>query len=228
MVSRRLRGAAVAVVCAVALAGCGSVYPGAAARVGDESISDEALERSTTGFCHLIDVINQAQQGTNPPVPLRTAVLSALNTLVTGEAIDQLARRHGVSVSPAEVRRWIGGLPLRFDQVPPDGRQELEAVTERVARNTLLVERLGQVAYRQQNPGGGQAPPDQVQQLGQQLVNRYLRTVGVETDPRYGQVLDTRRLPGTGSLSVPVSQEGVASQTVPEASNTLAKNQECA
>jgi SurA N-terminal domain len=227
VVSRRLRGAAAAVVCAVALAGCGTVYPGAAARVGQESISDETLEQSTTGFCHLIDAINQTQQGTNPPVPKRTALLSALNTLVTGEALDQLAQRHGVSVSAAEIRQWIGGLPLNFSQVPAGSRDDLEAVTRRVARNTLLVEKLGQVAYRQQN-GGGQAPPDQVQQLGQQMVSRYLREVDVQTDPRYGQVLDTRRLPGTGSLSVPVSEEGVASQTVPEASNTLAQSQECA
>ncbi len=227
MVSPRLRGVAAAAVCAAALAGCGTVHPGAAAQVGDVSISDQALETNTTGFCELIDTINQAQQGTNPPVPLRTALLSALNTLVSGAALDQLAERHGVQVTNAEIDQWIGGLPLDFGQVPEHRAEELRAVIERVARNTLLLEKLGRVAYEQQNPGGAGAPPDQVQQLGQQMVNSYMDRVGVETDPRYGQVLNTQQVPGTGSLSIPVSQEGVEGQTVPEASNTLARNQEC-
>lgn len=228
MVSRRLRGAAAAVVCAVALSSCGSVHPGAAAQVGDVSVSDEALERNTHGFCELIDAINQAQQGTNPPVPLRQALLSALNTLVIGAAIDQLAAQNDVGVSPAEVRQWVDGLPLDFGQSPRGRTDELNATIQRVARNTLLVDKLGRKAYQRQNPGSRDAPAEQVQQVGQQLVNDYMRRVGVQTDPRYGQVLDTQQVPGTGSLSVPVSQEGVNGQTVPEASNTLPPNQECA
>lgn len=227
VVSRRLRGAAVAVVGAVALSSCGSVHPGAAAQVGDVSISDETLQRNASGFCDLIDTINQAQQGSNPPVPTRTALLSALNTLVMGEALDQLAARNDVGVSDAEIDRWLGGLPLDFSQVPQSRIDELQAVTDRVARNTLLVDKLGRAVYAQQNPGGAGAPDDQVQQLGQRLTNAYMQRVGVEIDPRYGQVLDTQALPGSGSLSVAVSAEGVAGESVPEATNTLPHNQEC-
>jgi hypothetical protein len=216
----------VAVVCAVALAGCGS-HPGAAAQVGDVSVSDEQLQRSTGGFCDLIEAINAAQQGASPPVPVRSALLSALNTLVMGVALDHLAAQNDVEVTPAEVRGWVSALPLDLTQVPPSRAEDLQAVTDRVARNALLVEELGRDAYARQNPGGAGASPEQVQRLGQQLANDYLQRVDVETDPRYGQVLDTSKLPGTGSLSIAVSEAGVAGENVPEADSTLAASQEC-
>lgn len=227
MKSRRLRRAAVAVVCAVALSGCASAHPGSAAEVGDTSISDDTLQQSTAGFCDLIASVNAAQQGSTTDVPLRSAVLTALNTLVMGEALDQLAARNNVSVSNAEVRGWIDQLPLDFSTVPAPRIEDLQAVTSRVARNTLLVEKLGRVVYERQNPGGGNPPPNQIQQLGQQLASGYLNQVDVETNPRYGQVLDTQRLPGTGSLSLPVSEEGMAGRTVPQASGSLSESQKC-
>lgn len=225
MVSRRLRGAAVAVVCAVALSSCGNAHPGQAAQVGDVSISQDRLQQSTSGFCDLIDAINQAQ-GADVTVPVRSALLTALNTIVMGEALDQLAARRGVEVSSAEVAAWIDQLPIDLGQAPPSRADELRAVTERVARNSLLVEKLGQQAFEQQNTGA-QPATEQIQQLGQQAVSRYMREVGVDVNPRYGQVLDTQKLPGTGSLSVPVSQEGRSAQTVPEANSTLTETQEC-
>ncbi|MDQ4084544.1 MAG: SurA N-terminal domain-containing protein [Actinomycetota bacterium] len=228
MVSPRLRAAAFAVVCAVALSGCGGAHPGSAAQVGDVSIPDESLERSTTGFCEVIDVFNQAQQGTSPPVPMRSALLSALNALVMGEALDQLARRNGVEVTESEVRQWIGGLPLDFSRVPESRADEVNAVLERVGRNSLLADKLGRAVYEQQNPGGAPVPPDQVQRLGEQLVNDYMRRIDVQTDPRYGQALDPAQIPGTGSLSIPVSEEGLDGEGIPEPSSSLPKNRVCA
>ena len=228
MVSPRWRGAALAVVCVVALSSCGNAHPGAVAQVGDVSIADETLQHNTTGFCAVIDVFNQSQQGTSPPVPTRSALLSALNALVMGEALDQLARRNGVEVSPSEVRQWIGGLPLDFSRVPESRTDAVQAVLERVGRNTLLVEKLGQVAYQRQNPGSTTAPPDQVQRLGERLVNGYMERIGVETNPRYGQALDPQQVPGTGSLSIPVSEEGIDGVGIPEPSNTLPQSRTCA
>jgi hypothetical protein len=225
--SRRLRGAAVAAACALALSGCGPVHPGEAAQVGDVSISDDTLEQSTNGFCDLIAAINAAQQGSSPPVPVRSALLSALNTLVMGEALDQLARRHGVHVTSAEVRQWVGAIPIDLSRVPPDRVDDLRMVIDRVARNSLLTGKLGRVVYARQNPGASAAPAEQVQQLGQELASDYLQRVDVATNPRYGQVLDTQRLPGTGSLSVAVSEQSVAAQTVPEPSDQLRETQEC-
>jgi hypothetical protein len=203
------------------------VHPGSAAQVGDTSISEEQLQQNTDGFCDLIDSINATQQGSNVPVPVRSALLSALNTLVLGAALDQLAVQNDIAVTNAEVQRWIAALPVDLSQVPPSRTENLQVTTQRVARNALLVEKLGRVAFERENPGGGGAPAEQVQQLGQQMADDYLDRVGAEVNPRYGQVLDTRRLPGTGSLSIAVSEEGVAGENVPEASNTLPETQEC-
>lgn len=227
MVSRRLRGAAAAVVCALALSSCGTVHPGAAAQVGDASISDDQLQRGTHGFCELIDLINAAQQGANPPVPVRSALLSALNTLVTGEALDQLAAQQRVDVTDAAIRQWISGLPIDISQAPAERTDEVQTITERVARNSLLVDELGAAVFAEQSPGGQEPPPNQARELGQQLLNDYLQRIDVETDPRYGQVLDTQQLPGSGSLSIAVSDQGVAGENIPEASNTLPDIAEC-
>jgi hypothetical protein len=227
VVSPPLRAAVLAVACAVALAGCGPAHPGEAAQVGDVSIADETLQQNTTGFCEVIDVFNITQQGTSPPVPTRSALLSALNALVMGEALDQLARRNSVEVSDAEVRQWVGGLPLDFSRVPEGRADEVDAVLERVGRNTLLVDKLGQVAYQRQNPGSA-APPDQVQRLGELWANDYMQRIGVETNPRYGQAMDPGQVPGTGSLSIPVSEEGIDGEGIPEPSNTLPQSRTCA
>jgi hypothetical protein len=228
VVSPRLRAAAVAVVCAVALSSCGGGHPGAAAQVGDVSIPEESLQRKTTGFCEVIDVFNAAQQGTSPPVPMRSALLSALNALVMGEALDQLAQRNGVEVTASEVRQWIGGLPLDFSRVPESRADEVNAVLQRVGRNSLLIDKLGRAAYERQNPGSAPAPPDQVQRLGERLVNDYMRRVGVQTNPRYGQALDPGQVPGTGSLSIPVSQEGIKGEGIPQPGSTIPQNRMCA
>jgi len=228
VVSPRLRGAAVAVLCAVALSSCGPAHPGAAAQVGDVSISDETLQQNTDGFCELIDTINRAQQGTSPPVPTRTALLSALNTLVMGEALDQIAARNHVTVTQAEVQQWVSGLPFDFSDVPPARRADTQEVIKRVGRNTLLLDRLGRQAYQRQNPGGATVSSNQVQRLGQQLVSRYMQRVGVDTDPRYGQVTDTGSVPGTGSLSVAVSEEGIDAENVPDPNSDLPPGQACA
>jgi len=212
----------------VALSSCGPAHPGAAAQVGDVSISDDSLQQNTDGFCELINTINRAQQGTTPPVPLRSALLSALNTLVMGAALDQVAKRQHVIVTQAEVQQWVDGLPLDFSDVPPARRAETQQVIQRVGRNTLLLDKLGRQAYQQQNPGAPSVPSDQVQRLGQQLVNQYMQRVGVETDPRYGQVLDTQNVPGTGSLSVAVSREGIAAENVPNPNSPLPPGQVCA
>ncbi|MGH3367370.1 MAG: hypothetical protein ACRDOY_09220 [Nocardioidaceae bacterium] len=230
MISRRLRGIAVAAACAVALSSCGSVHPGDAARVGDTTISDEQLSQSTRGFCDLIDVINQAQARGSVPVPVRSALLTALNTLVMGAALDHLAVQHGVGVTDAEVRSWIGRLPVQLNQVPDGRAGDLAMVTDRVARNALLVEKLGRMVYQRENPGQGSpgaAAADQIQRLGQQFASDYLSQVDVETNPRYGQVLDTQKLPGTGSLSVPVSAEGRAGRTVPDPASGLSQTEQC-
>lgn len=214
-------------MCALALSSCGPAHPGAAAQVGDVSISDSTLQQNTDGFCELINTINQAQQGQTPPVPLRSALLSALNTLVMGEAIDQVAKQNHVSVTDAEVQQWIDGLPLTLSDVPKDKLLVTRSVLQRVGRNTLLLDKIGRQAFEKQNPGSSSVSSNQAQQLAQQQVNQYMQRVGVETDPRYGQVLDTTQVPGTGSLSTAVSHTGLDAENVPDPNSSVPPSQTC-
>jgi hypothetical protein len=146
-----------------------------------------------------------------------------------GEALDQVAKRHHVTVTDGEVERWVSGLPIDLREVPRNRLAETRLTLQRVGRNTLLLDKLGRQAYQQQNPGSTSAPSNQIQQLGQALVNQYMQRVGVETDPRYGEVVDTsQQVPGTGSLSVAVTREGIEAENVPDPNAPLPPGQACA
>ncbi|MDP9442943.1 MAG: hypothetical protein M3P83_00760 [Actinomycetota bacterium] len=206
---RRLARVLGVVASALMLSGCASLHPGEAAVVGDTTITEERLEEFTDGFCTVIAAINQAQGTPTSGVPVRTAVLSALNVLVVGAGADQLAAREGIELGEDEVREWVAGLPPVFEEIPAEDAETVDRVTERVARNSLLVQRLGA-------QGGPADDPQAAAERGTRRVLSYLEQVGAETDPRYGQVLDTRTSPGTGSLSVPVSSEALQADDVPQ------------
>lgn len=218
--TRALTGTAVALV----LAGCASLHPGEAAVVGDTTITDSELEEFTDGFCTVIAAVNEAQGTPVADIPVRTAILSGLNLLVIGAGADQLAAREGVEITRQEIRGWISALPPVFDNVPPQQEAIVEEVTERIARNSVLADKIGAMGAGVDPPGD----PTAIAQRGTQRILDYLQEVGAETDPRYGQVLDTSIQPGTGSLSVPVSAEALQAGDVPgQGTRSLTRAQSC-
>ncbi|HET7326999.1 MAG TPA: hypothetical protein VFJ14_06885 [Nocardioidaceae bacterium] len=204
-------GVASAVLLCGVLAGCSGLRPGAAAVVGSETISDEELSEATDNFCTVLTVAQQAQaqqaQGetaSSPSIPVRSAATQALGLLVINSAAEQLAAEEGIEVTPAETKAWISSLPPIFEGVPADERDDVDAVTELIARTNILIGKFGQ-------SGSGNLTA-----AGQQRVRDYLDEVGYEIEQRYGQVLDPQAALGTGSLSVPVSDDAVRSLQIPE------------
>ena len=193
------------------LAGCSGLRPGEAAVVGDETISDREFSEATNSFCTVLTEAQLAQarqaQGETaqaPQIPVRSAATQALGLLVINSAAEQLAAKEGITANQAEVKRWLDDLPPIFDNVPADERADVDAVTELLARTNILIGKLGE-------PGSGDLVA-----AGQQRVRDYLDRIGYDIEGRYGQVLDPEADLGTGSLSVPVSDDAARSVQIPE------------
>lgn len=213
-----LRRVGVAVASAVllsgVLAGCSGLRAGQAAVIGDETISDQEFSAATENFCTVLTVaqLAQAQQAQGataaaPEIPVRSAATQALGLLVINSAAEQLAAEEGIEVSRAEIKDWISSLPPIFDNVPADQRDDVDAVTERLARTNILMGKLGK---------GGSG---NLTAAGQERVRDYLEKIGYQIEQRYGQVLDGQQQLGTGSLSVAVSDDAVRGLEVPQGGN---------
>lgn len=159
-----------------ALSACGSATPGAAAIVGDERISENALADQVT------EILTAQGQAADTPADALTAV--TLDRLVTASLVEQFAAANGIGVTQGE----IDGL-LRTYAAQAGGAAEVEAIflEQNVApsqivpiiRLNLLAEKIGTALV----PGGD--PQTQGQALVQAL-SAYSSQVGTEVSPRYG------------------------------------------
>jgi len=197
-----------AVLLSGVLAGCSGLRPGAAIVVGDETVSDDRFQAVQHDLCTFLGAYQVSQGAPEAEVPARAVALTSLQFLLRGTAAEQLAQREGVELTRQEVREYVGALPVSPDSVPPAERDEVLAAKELIARTQLLTDKLGE-------RGSGNLTA-----AGQQRIQEYLDEVGYEVQPRYGQVVDTESKPGTGSMSVAVSDEGVRGLDLPQGGTT--------
>ncbi len=213
--NRRVRAAAVgAVAVATLLSGCSGgsagVHPGAAAIVGDQTISQGELDNVSHDLCVLNGAGQVAQGAPNADVAARPVRTSALDLLVKLAATEQLAAEQGVTVSRQEIRDWVAAFPPsdQLTKLKTEHPQAFANTVDQSARLTILIGKLGEIKYREQHPDSNEdVPPNEAGKLGQDWVMQYLDTIGAKVDPRYGDVIRATDKPGTGSMSVAVSDE---------------------
>lgn len=178
MKHRRTTAAIVAagVAAALALAGCSSATPGAAAIVGSERISE----------AQLADEVGQVLRAQGQPADTAADQLTAtmLDRLVTASLVEQYAASVGVTVTQGEVdgvlRQYAaqaGGQAAVDEFFVSQGVAPSQVVP--VLRLNILAEKLGSALL----PGGDP------QAQGQALVTAlaaYGEQVGTKVSPRYG------------------------------------------
>lgn len=199
-----------ALVALLALSGCGTARPGAAAVVGDQRISTTSLQGT-------VQAVQDAQAeggGGQAPDPAKVQ-RDALSRRIVGLIVDEAAGREGVTVDRGEV-------DARLTQVEEGvgGRKQLEAAllqdgvstTELPAllRQTVQVEKIGEDLV----PGSGQQVQLQRQQRIGTMLSRVSKDIGVTVNPRYGR-WDAKRatlVPDVNDLSRPAagSPQGAA------------------
>jgi hypothetical protein len=187
---------ALAVATALLLAGCGSsVHPGAAAVIGDTTISMGRLDDTATVYCKL--ALLSAPEGT--PISNADVRRQAVTDLVFGVIARDLAAERDIRVRPTSY------------ELKPDQRQEIAAAFPRdevdqvidvivdSQRTFAIAQLLGE--QRVDDPG---ADPAQVRTEGFALIQSEVARRDVRFDPRFGIGRDGIQEAPTGSLSVPV------------------------
>lgn len=174
MVGRRHAGrvAVVALVAGLALSGCGAVSnPGAAARVGDETISVSYLQKQSR------DILAKAGRSDLSDSESTKLQSDLLQQLVDDALIVPTAKRAGVTASQADIDQVKSQIQSQRVVIPPDMLDGFARwVVLRRALNTKL---LGREPASQQD----QAKADQL--VGREMA-KTAKQVGVEVNPRYG------------------------------------------
>ncbi|MGH3384872.1 MAG: SurA N-terminal domain-containing protein [Nocardioidaceae bacterium] len=206
-----------AVLLSALLAACGGLHTGDAAVVGDQVVTREQHDAAIDTFCAGLGQLQQAQ-APEQGVPVRRAASASLEFLVQQTALDQIAENEEITPTKAEIKEYVKAIE---EQIPPEAgavTAELRKFFGEVARTQVMTLKLGEIRYQEENPGEEvPAQSQEVFDLGQQAITAHLKQVGYETDSRYGTIPQAaEEKPGTGSLSIAVSDEGIRGLDVPE------------
>ena len=187
----------VLVVTATALlvAGCGSVHPGAAAVVGDTSISMARADDVATVYCQL--TLLSAGQGT--PVGNADVRRQAVTDLVVGVVAREMADDANLTPNPSSYEITPAQRKDIAKEFPAD---QLDLVVETLndaQRTYAIADLLG--ARKIDDPD---AEAEQLRDQGLQLIQAEVARRDVRFDPRFGIGRDGTAKAPTGSLSVEV------------------------
>jgi len=192
----RTRFLKVSVLAATAalLTGCG-LHPGAAAVVGDQTIPADKVDAVATAFCST----------STPGSPSRGARSTVLAGLIDAEIWKQFGASEGVSANPSLVDRQLAPVEQQLKRIPADERDAFRSALQEVVSGSVIQGELGRrylVAHGTANPS-----PTQAAAAAGMLRTKFLGTLKVEVDPRFGTFSPKSGTLGTdgGSLSVPAS-----------------------
>ncbi|MGH3458208.1 hypothetical protein [Aeromicrobium sp.] len=185
----------VAAGAAMLLAGCGSAQPGAAAVVGDTTISMGRADDTAVVYCKL--TLLSAPEGT--PVNNADVRRQAVTDLVFGVVAREMSAEANIEpnpstyeISPSQRKEIAAAFP----------EDEVDAVVDAIedSQHTFAIAQLlGAEELDEPN-----ANPEQVRDAGFQLIQGELARRDVRFDPRFAIGSDGQQNAPTGSLSVPV------------------------
>lgn len=206
-----LAGAAVLVV----TSGCGvagtGVQPGAAATVGDATVSSSTVDEYAAYFCDALDDGALGEVGAVPGAELKQGVAGNLTRRL---AAEQFAEDLGIT--PDDYYQQVAAqAEASLTALPDDATDalvEVQSTQAYVDSVALVAGEEALVAEGDPDPG-----PDAAQERGQALFAEWLADQDVEIDPALGVELDdTGALtPVDGSTSVAASDLAVAAATSP-------------
>lgn len=177
------------------LAGCGSVHPGAAAVVGDTTISMERADDVAVVYCRL--TVLSAGEGT--PVNNADVRRQAVTDLVAGIVARELAEEAGITVNPSSYEITPAQRKEIAQSIPGTDLDRVVAAINDSNRTFAIAERLG--AREVDDPD---AEAEQLRDQGVQLIQAEMARRDIRFDPRFGIRADGTQKAATGSLSVPV------------------------
>lgn len=223
----RLGVAISAVLLGAGLSGCSvagtDFQPGAAARVGDQTVTTSDVDELTVSACKAFtDRLTQDNQ----VVPLSLLRSTIAQNLALVAAARQLGEDNGVEPGVSyqreldSTRAAVGGLPA----------DQIRAVEVLQTSNALVTDVIGQVGVL---TAGGDLTPDsdEAQQAGGEALQTWLGSHEVKLDPKYGIELTGDGIATVDtSISFALSEgaaAGIADEPDPTATMALPATQRC-
>lgn len=207
--SRPLVLAAASAAAALLLSGCGvagtNFQPGVAARVGERTITVDAVDSLVGRYCTAIE--QQLRDG-NQVVPLTYFRSGVTGQLAIKAAAEQVGELYGVG--PGEQYRLaVAQINDVVSELPDDVAQ---AVRE-IETSDEYVEDIATAVGRKQLRDRGQSDPGLTDStdLGQQTLSDWIDDNDVEIDPRFGiEIQDAQAAPIDASVSYAASDSAAA------------------
>lgn len=226
--SKRTRLSVLAAAGLVALTGCASLHPGAAAVVGDSTITHDDVDDLAGALCSA-NIANASSQGqAAPDLATRGAREGALQVLVDTTLSEQFGESEGVEADPKQVSTALAQNEQGVALLPPSQREGFRTVLRNYAEAQLMLIEVGRASLGES--GKSDATDDQAFAEGQRLRASFVKGLDVEVDPRYGTFTNGGIQRGTSSLSVPASDSALAgnrAEPAPDFVSTLPATQKC-
>jgi len=201
-VPRRVPRVVAAVCVALLASSCtGNNAPGVAADVDGHQITDDQVDGFAEVLCELGGLPGATESGT----PTRNARSRALELLVNNEIAFEIGK--GVEVDQAKIDAAVQQNAAARDAVPTALQGTFDAFVDDFARAQMTVLAAGQRSLEESGRPADKISDDKAYAEGQRLRLAYADKADITIDPRFGSLADGVVTPGSGSLSVPQSQE---------------------
>lgn len=183
----------------LALTGCGAVHPGAAAVVGQDTISQGQVDALAQGLC-------SANSGGGQLLPTREARQGALSVLLDTELSQQFAHKRGVTANQQQISQALASRSGAIAALPEDERPAFKDALVRFLEGQQMLMDIGRKSLQAQ--GKTNITPAQATAEGNRLRQQYVKTITVTVNPALGSFRRGTYQPATnnGSLSVPASE----------------------
>jgi len=220
-VKSSVRRALAGVGAAVLLTAWSDPGPGVAADINGQQITDQQVDDFAKVLCSL-NV--QGTQGGTPTSQVRSQALQILLTIAVTEDMTDVTHVNQAQVSSIEQQ-----MNQSRGTVPEGDQDTFDTVVAKFARSQSATIDLGRKALEAQGATGPISDQDAFN-AGNQLRTAYAAKADIEVDPRFGTMVKGVLKPGSGSLSVPVSQsarDAEASSPVTDHVSALPASQKC-
>lgn len=201
--ARSLKTAVLLAVAGTVLTGCGT-HPGAAAVVGDTTISTDEVDAAARALCSA----NATDDPAAPALASRGARIAALQFLIDSELSRQFGASVGIEPDAAAVSETLAQNRAGIASIPDDRRDDFLDLLVGFRESELIVAEAGTRALEEQ--GAVATAPEQAASEGFRLRTEWAEDVDVEVDPRFGSYADGTLNPESGSLSVPASERATS------------------
>jgi len=162
------------------LSGCGSVSPGVAARVGDETLSVSEVDGAADQMCTALGDQFEAESTTLPMSFVRQGTIQLLT--LRSQAM-QIADDYGIEPGSSYLND-VAQSRRTADTMPDEVQDTYVELTTANALANDIVEQVGAIVLA--DAGVTEPSLEQVSQAGIDVFNQWPDANGVEIDPRYG------------------------------------------